>query len=72
MKNLHNIEKIPGKHHYTGYAHGPWTIKRYASGKISWRAVHRDEPQHFPVVYGRTLGEVSGKLLKINAPRYAT
>lgn len=73
MRYLPNIEKSAFRRgEYVGYANGVWNIyKINCSRAYSWRARHRDEPQHFPVVYAATLAEMSDKLLKINAPRYA-
>jgi hypothetical protein len=62
MNNFHNIEKLPGKAHYTGYAEGLVFHIYRVNGK--WRA-------HCPnngggageIFYRRTLAEVSAKLV---------
>lgn len=57
MQSFHNIEKLPGKKHYTGYAAGTvWKITSWSNG---WVAVQRDGHSSFR---RRTLKEVSEAL----------
>lgn len=58
MKTLTNIEKLPGKKHYTGYANGVWKIEK--EGK-QWRAFRRDD---FATLYAPSLTILSEWLTK--------
>ncbi|MGE0294711.1 MAG: hypothetical protein AB7P97_20360 [Hyphomonadaceae bacterium] len=55
-RGYHNIEKLSGRDHYTGYADGPWTISKHGG---QWLASKNDGRDRF---YGATLAEVSRKL----------
>jgi len=58
MKNFMNIEKLPGKAHYTGYAAGTvWFITKFT--KQSWKVVDRD---YKTSIYERTLEDISKSL----------
>lgn len=62
MKALHNIEKLAGKSHWTGYgARTVWTIERRPYG---WLAIPRD---YHATMQGRTLADISAQ---IDAKRY--
>lgn len=63
MKSLTNIEKLPGKPHYTGYANGVWHITRTASHE-GWEARQRDTGV---TRYGRTLEQISVRIAETAA-----
>lgn len=62
------IEKLPGKSHYTGYAHGVWRITQTNTGRHStWRAYHVDgKLESFTT---RTLAEMDAKLVELGKPK---
>lgn len=57
-ENYHNIEKLPGKSHHTGYADGVWHIHK--EGKKGYRAIHQDRKH--PSKSAKTLKEISSHL----------
>ena len=59
MRNLINIEKLPGKKHYTGYANGVWIIEKL--GTRHWRAFRREDGTH---IYAPNLIVMSQFLLE--------
>lgn len=69
MNNLHNIEKLPGKAHYTGYAtrlgamvvYHIHNVKGLSKPGANWRA-HAANSSISDLLYGRTLAEISDKL----------
>lgn len=65
MKRLPNIEKLPGKRHYTGYAHGPWTIVK--DGRRLWRASRQQLP--FAQLVATTLELMADKLAAWELPK---
>lgn len=56
MPNYHNIEKLPGKGYYTGYANGTWRISR--NGHV-WTAIRNGDQK---IINKSTLGELSEAL----------
>lgn len=62
---MYNIEKLPGKKHYTGYGgsgvgvSGLWHIVKDSSSGL-WRAVSKDTKPH--AIYAKTLKGISEKL----------
>lgn len=65
MQNLPNIEKLPGKPHYTGYgANG--VLYHIHKAPTGWRASPISGgmiPRQFPpFIYGRTLVSISEEL----------
>lgn len=72
MPNFHNIEKLPTKSYYTGYAEGAIYRIYSVDGAKRWRA-HTvsgtgdlNTPHHF---YERTLKDVSAMLDRIAEAR---
>lgn len=68
MRNLHNVEKLPGKEYYTGYGAGfTWRIfnvKGLSKPGANWRASVSsiNGPTSLPFIYGRTLADISKEL----------
>ena len=60
MKSFHNIEKLAGKTHYTGYAGG--AIFRIRKSGREWAAYHSTGPCNVVMFYGETLEKVSARL----------
>lgn len=61
MKSYPNIEHLPGKQHYTGYANGVWFITKSNSSYGNWCARYRDDTKVSPI-FAYTLREMSDKL----------
>ena len=65
MKSFHNIEKLAGKPHYTGYAGGAiFRIRKSGANNKdrTWEAYHSTGPCNVVMFYGATLEEVSARL----------
>ena len=58
----HNVEKLPGKDYYTGYARfsGVWHVKKY--GKEWYAVCKTDRAAGLGAFWCRTLREVSKEL----------
>lgn len=75
MRSFHNIEQLPGKDYYTGYAAGAiyriYHTRNLPKSK-TWRASYNglDNPAQTPLwFYGETLAEISEWLVRIEAAR---
>lgn len=67
-RSYHNIEKLPGKDYYTGYADGPWEIRKTNSSYGSWIARKKSDPSK--TIYAFGLKSMSEKLEALNRPTH--
>jgi hypothetical protein len=69
MKYLHNVEKLPGKTHYTGYGGGVWKIHKFSHNVWIAEPSARNTPesQYFE---RKTLREISEHLEELSRLKY--